>query len=183
MWLFWTIGYVYRIGLLSLLVSWSKNRISGRISQAWSPRLQERKIPWLIFPLKLRSWRKILVLGKLCKAGFIKLTPQVFAKPPSTVFNKPVALGWPLGKEHSSQWILVSGGEHWILCLNVSILRQWIEIWLLAPSLPHSSPAWLNNAHGCARVQWDAAFSNFSQKSCNPFTKLLGGSSEPSSPC
>lgn len=60
----------------------------------------------------LEAWKlkEMWVLGKLCRAGFAKLTPQVFAKPLSTVFSKMMALKWHLGRGLSSQCILVSGG-------------------------------------------------------------------------
>lgn len=81
-----------------------------------------------------------LVLGKLCKAEFIKLMPQVFAKALSIVFNKPVVFKWHLGKELCSRWILVSGGEHWILFLNV----LWDQ--LLTPS-KEDVACWPISAH------------------------------------
>ena len=114
----------------------SSNHISGHISQPWSSELPPRKISSLILSEKLRGWRKFLILGKLSKVGFTELTPPVFAKPRSFVFNKPVALRWYLGKGLSSQCNLVSGKStepswKWY----ETLLQQFVGMWLLGPSL------------------------------------------------
>lgn len=115
MWLPWSTEDVYRIGVLRTSSTLKcKSYLDIPLSPDALGYQGEKKKRYITY-LSSETWRmeKILVLGKLCKTGFIKLTPQLFAKLLGTVFSKPVVLSWHLEREHSSQWTSVSRGEHW----------------------------------------------------------------------
>lgn len=123
--------------LQSLLGYSSKNPVSGHCLSSGTP-VYLREWVSLIPLLELGQQRKLLALGKLCKAVLIKSMPWVFAKPFSTVPSKSVALSWHSGREQSSQWIQVSVGVSNSLseCDLRSFLHQLNGMWLLAPCVP-----------------------------------------------